>query len=293
MNTKDLEVFLKLAHTENMQQVANECDKAPSVLSKALKRVESELGVSLFDRVGKHIKLNDVGRQFSVNAAKIVAQTKQSIAECTHLQVQTAFRVAAPSIVLFRWASVISKTLQQAYTNSAVHFQTAYELQALEQVKKGRADIAIITSALHGQIPSDMHVAALGRLTMQIAAGKSHPLVNKANKKGDDYCVSLADLTEHSFVSPSISPYCGEARGLGCDGWINTRYPRKITMVANDYGVLGQLVKSGQALAYIPDYWLRELGLVQLTVPELTSVCYEQILLVSYQQNLTNIFDEA
>ena len=276
-----------------MQQVANECDKAPSVLSKALKRLESELGVRLFDRVGKHIKLNDIGRKFSVNAAKIVAQAKQSVAECTHLQVQTTFRVAAPSIVIFRWASVITKTLQQAHNNSAIHVQTEYELQALEQVKKGRADIAIITSALRGQIPNDMHVVTLGRLTMQIAAGKNHPLVNEINKKGDDYLVSLAELTDHAFVSPSISPYCGEARGIGCDGWASGHHPRKITMVANDYGVLGQLVKSGQALAYIPDYWLRELGLVQLVVAELNSVSYEQILLVSYQQHLTSLFDEV
>ena len=107
MDTKDLEKFLVLAETENMQLAANMCNSSPSVMSKSLKRVEHQLGVQLFDRVGKYIKTNNVGIKFRQSAVKIVAQTHQTMAECMALQVPEHYRVAAPSILYFRCANVV------------------------------------------------------------------------------------------------------------------------------------------------------------------------------------------
>jgi len=290
MNSKDLEVFLVLAETENMQKAGQLCDKTPSMLSKTLKRLEHQLGVSLFDRVGKHIKLNPAGVKLRVNAAKIVAQTQQTIAECSGLQVSSQYKIAAPSIVLFRWASVLSKTLLAYQSDAAIDFQTHYEQQALDKLLHGQADIALITSAIAAQIPHSIYTAPLGQLTMQVAAGKNHPLVKQGNVNDGIVDVSVEQLLAHGFVSPTISPYCGQNRGIGCDGWQNEQFPRQLNLVANDYGVLGQLVKAGQALAYLPDYWLRELGLVQLRLDNQLEAYQEDIMIASFQQDLVELF---
>jgi len=292
MNTKDLEIFLVLAETENMQQAAQTCDKTPSMLSKSLKRLEQQLGVTLFDRVGKHIKLNAAGIKLRFNAAKIVAQTRHTIAECSGMQANTIYRIAAPSIVLFRWASVLSKTLLAHQHDSTIHFQTHYEQEALNQLLQGQADIALITSEIAAQIPASVITAPLGQLTMQIAAGKNHPLVAQAPTHDGTLNVTIEQLLAHSFVSPTISPYCGENRGLGCDGWPNEQHPRKLNTVANDYAVLGQLVKTGQALAYIPDYWLRELDLIQITPSSGIKLYKEEIIIASLQPELIALFSE-
>jgi len=92
-------------------------------------------------------------------------------------------------------------------------------------------------------------------------------------------------------VSTSISPYCGEQRGVSCDGWRNDIFPRKLSIIANDFSVLGQIVKSGQALAYLPDYLLKEHDLVQLSISDCQYHCHEQIFLVSYQKNLIDLFN--
>lgn len=293
MNIKDLEVFLAIAETENMQLAANLCDKSPSVMSKSLKRLETILNAQLFDRVGKHIKLNATGIKFRGHAAQIVAQAKQTISECSGLKANYHYRVAAPSILYFRWASVISKVIMQYQTDSAIEFQTHYEQQALEQLKRGTADIAIVTSALSEQLPDSMSAAPLGRLNMQVAAGKSHPLVLANTEQGSPTLViTTAELLQHSFIGPDTSPYCGENRGIGCDGWQNQLHPRKLNMVANDYAVLGQIVKSGQALAYLPDFWIRELDLVPIEVADDNYQYHEEILLVSYQSHIVELFLE-
>lgn len=293
MNTKDLEIFLVLADTQNMQQAASQYDIAPSVLSKSLKRLERELGVQLFDRVGKHIKLNDFGVKFRTSAAKIVAQTKQSIVECSGLYAEQSFRIAAPSIVLFRWASVVSKSLLSSFPNCGVNFHTVYEQQALTQVLQGKADAALITSAIVHLIPKEMHVVSFGQLAMRVAAARNHPLLNGDKAMTGKYATSIKEIYRYSFVSPNISPFCGEHRGIGCDGWPNELHHRKLGMMVNDYGVLGQLVKSGQVLAYLPDYWLRELGLVEIDIVDEQVEVAEQILFVSYQSNLTDLFNDS
>lgn len=291
MNIKDLEAFLAIAETENMQLAANLCEKSPSVMSKSLKRLEALLNTQLFDRVGKHIKLNSTGAKFQVHAAQIVAQAKQTIAQCSGLQAEFSYRVAAPSILYFRWASVVSKVLISQNSDCAIEFQTHYEQEALQQLKRGSADLAIVTTALSEQLTPDLFVAPLGSLSMQVAAGKTHPLVVKCQEQqSNSIQVSSEELLEHSFITPNTSPYCGENRGIGCDGWQNQVHPRKLNMVANDYSILGQIVKSGQALAYLPDFWVRELGLVALFVADDTYQCKEEILLVSRQSHLVELF---
>ena len=288
MNTKDLEIFLILAATENMQQAALLCDKTPSMLSKTLKKLETTMGLKLFDRIGKNIKLNPAGQKLVAKASKLVAQTKQMMAEFAGLNCHSSFILAGPPILMFRWASVVAKTLGQAHPGSAIHFAAHYEQAALDTVLQGGADIALITTSLAAQLPADMHHLSLGKVVMKIAAGRNHPLV--AGVSQGQMMVEQSQLLAHGFVSPHLSPYCGQARGTGCDGWPDDSYPRKITMLANDYAIVGQLVKSGQVLGYMPDYWLRDLDLVQI-VTSLQLPDPEEILLVSYQSDVINLFN--
>jgi DNA-binding transcriptional LysR family regulator len=290
LNTNDLEIFLILAATENMQQAALLCDKTPSMLSKTLKKLETTMGLKLFDRIGKNIKLNPAGQKLVAKASKLVAHTKQMMAEFAGLNCHSSFTLAGPSILMLRWASVVGKTLAQAKPGSAIHFASHYEQAALDTLLQGGADMALITASLAGQIPGDMHCISLGNLDMQVAAGKNHPLV--AATAATQMEVDQTSVLAHGFISPHLSPYCGQARGIGCDGWPDELYPRKITMLANDYAIVGQLVKSGQVLGYMPDYWLRDLDLVQLNITDIELPLPEEILLVSYQSELVNLFKE-
>jgi Transcriptional regulator len=64
MNLLHLRYFRTLAKTEKMSQAAQTLHIAPPSLSLTISRLEKELGVSLFDRVGNRIKLNENGKEF-------------------------------------------------------------------------------------------------------------------------------------------------------------------------------------------------------------------------------------
>lgn len=61
---KQLQYFCALAKNENMSKLADEFYISQTALSNSISRLESELGVPLFDRIGRNIVLNDYGQKY-------------------------------------------------------------------------------------------------------------------------------------------------------------------------------------------------------------------------------------
>lgn len=61
---KQLQYFLDLAAKGNMTRLAEENFVSQTALSNALARMEDELGVQLFDRVGRNLMLNEYGKVY-------------------------------------------------------------------------------------------------------------------------------------------------------------------------------------------------------------------------------------
>ncbi len=62
MELLQLHYFMKVAELNNVSQAAKELNIVQSALSRSIGRLEEDLGVLLFDRIGKKIVLNDNGR---------------------------------------------------------------------------------------------------------------------------------------------------------------------------------------------------------------------------------------
>ena len=59
-----LHYFLKVAKLEHMTKAAQELRIAQPALSKTIARLEEDLGVPLFDRKGRNIRLNSFGKVY-------------------------------------------------------------------------------------------------------------------------------------------------------------------------------------------------------------------------------------
>jgi DNA-binding transcriptional LysR family regulator len=74
---RQLEVFLAVAHSENITRAAGELALSQSAASGALKDLEDQFGVQLFDRIGKRLQLNDFGRAVRPRAEALMAQARE------------------------------------------------------------------------------------------------------------------------------------------------------------------------------------------------------------------------
>ena len=86
MELLQLQYFVVTAKEQNMTRAAELLHIAQPALSQSVKRLEEEMGVRLFDRIGKRIRLNDAGRELLRTAEPMLAtlstmpETLQAIA---------------------------------------------------------------------------------------------------------------------------------------------------------------------------------------------------------------------
>jgi DNA-binding transcriptional LysR family regulator len=82
MELNQLEYFKTLAHINHFTHAAQSIAVSQPALSRSIAKLESELGVPLFDRVGKSIKLTQYGQTFLVHverALQEISNGKQAI----------------------------------------------------------------------------------------------------------------------------------------------------------------------------------------------------------------------
>ena len=88
MELTPLKYFVKLADVLSFTEASKELFITQSTLSLSIKQLEEELGVTLFDRIGKKIYLTDAGRDFldcSRKAIEEVAYGIQHLKEMQHV----------------------------------------------------------------------------------------------------------------------------------------------------------------------------------------------------------------
>lgn len=71
---RQLEVFLTVAHHENVSRAAEVLAMSQSACSAALKDLENQFNIQLFDRVGKRLQTNEMGRHLRPLAESLMQQ---------------------------------------------------------------------------------------------------------------------------------------------------------------------------------------------------------------------------
>lgn len=112
MELLQLKYFAVTAREENMTRAAAILHIAQPALSQTIHRLEEELGVKVFDRCGKRIRLNDAGKELLNTAEPIIAtlaalpEKLQAIAdenaETISLNVLVASHIATRMMIAYR-----------------------------------------------------------------------------------------------------------------------------------------------------------------------------------------------
>jgi len=92
-----LPAFRAVAETQHLPTAAHELDLVPSALSRTIKLLEDELGVTLFDRSGKSLVLNDAGKGLLVAVRDAMRLVDDAIAIASTDDVRGSVTAAACS----------------------------------------------------------------------------------------------------------------------------------------------------------------------------------------------------
>ena len=76
MELRQLQTFVTITQTESFSRAAEVLGYTQSALTVQIRLLENELGVKLFDRMGKRVYLTAPGRQFLGHANQIIRDIK-------------------------------------------------------------------------------------------------------------------------------------------------------------------------------------------------------------------------
>ena len=80
MDFQTIETFLKVATTQNISKTAQQTGYSQSAITVQIQKLEKELGVKLFERIGKHVYLTEKGATFIPYANDILKSTNKALA---------------------------------------------------------------------------------------------------------------------------------------------------------------------------------------------------------------------
>lgn len=186
MDLLQLRYFLDSATTENFSKTAEKHLVPPSSVSAATKRLEQELGVSLFDRTSNRITLNQNGRLLAEalhTAFDRVEQAVGQIRDKAHENSNIRLLVRARS----KW--VTDLVIEYKQTHPGVCFQIAHDFETQD------FDVfdVIVDEQSDGYGAKERFLLSVEQIC--IKAAKSSPLAGKS--------CTLRQLREQPFVMMS------------------------------------------------------------------------------------------
>ncbi|MGZ3769768.1 MAG: LysR family transcriptional regulator [Bdellovibrio sp.] len=276
MEIFELKYFLGVAKEENIHRASERLHVSPASLSKAIARLENELSVSLFSRDGRNIRLTDHGKLLQKRASEIIHLEEAARLELSGHEGTIQVVIAGPEILLSEIGMKISADIKRKFPKSRFEYHAVTDEEAIAQVSQGESHIALVTSDVPDHLELSTKIVAEPHFLTVV--GERHPLFSVAQSKKT---IPIEKVLEHSFVSPN-HPLLGKV-GLkqSVDGWRDDKFPRHVEFLTSSLKLLEELVTQGRALAYLPDYYAKRIGVEVLKISGCPYTCVQKIRLVA------------
>jgi len=184
--------------------------------------------------------------------------------------------MAGPEILLLEVGIGISRDLKKKFKKCSFEYHAVSDEDAVGQVSRGEVHLAIVTTDIPAQLGLSSKI--LSEPQFQTVVGAGHPLHSLAKARK---IVPIERVLEHPFVSPN-HPLLGKVGNKqSLDGWRDDQFPRNVEYLTSSLKLLEELVTNGQALAYLPDYFVKRMNVEVLKVSGCPYSCSQKIRVVA------------
>lgn len=233
--------FLAVAHAEHVTRAAQEAGIPQSTLSRDIARLEADLGVELFVRSGRTLRLSRAGRILLRHAERAAAEIAAGVQEIRGEADAVRGRVGFAFLTALG-ASTVPGLLREF---RAAHPQARCDLVQgghgilLEQLRAGDVDLAL-TSPAPGDDGVDVEPLAEEPLFLVVPAG--HGFAGRA-------AIALGEAADEPFV--------GFLPGYGLRGTLERHaaaagFRPRLTFEGGDIETVRGLVGAGLGVALLP-----------------------------------------
>lgn len=246
LELRQIQYFIEVAKREHMTDAADALHVAQSAVSRQIVNLEAELGINLFIREGRNIRLTPIGQMFlekMQQAMDVIEQAKREINECLDPEKGTV-RIGFPSSLAAHLLPTVISAFRKEHpqVKFQLHQDSYYNL--IDAVIKGEIDMALM-----GPLPmQERRVKSVILFVEKLVAllYSNHPLARKRT-------LTLDDLRHDSFI---LSPKGYILRDVVIQACQQHGFEPDVSFEGKDIDAIKGLVSAGLGVTMLPEITL-------------------------------------
>ena len=201
MDIQTMQYYLAVVREGTISAAAQALHVAQPSLSRQMKELEEELGVTLFERGNRRITLTEEGMVLRKRAQEMVALMQLTKEEVSTIRnhISGTVRIGAGESVSFHYLSRAAASLAEEYPDIRFHITSGDTQDLIDELNNGLIDFALIFTEVDHTLYQSITLPAQDRFGLLMP--KNSPLAEKKEIKYRD----LKDLP--IIVSRASLPY--------------------------------------------------------------------------------------
>ncbi len=243
----NLQTFLTVARMLSFHRAAESLNFAQSTVSSRIKALEEEVGVPLFERLGRRILLTEAGERLVEYARKMLDLEQEALAEvASGSRRRGSLTIRVPESFCIHRLPPVIRAFRDLLPCVSLHFVTCAVESLSRDLQKGVTDIAFLMAESVQE--ADLTTEVVGIDSLVLVASPDHPLsgreiVRTTDLEGETLLLSRVDCSyrrefERLLTEESVKP--------------------EIILEFNSVAAIKQCVKAGLGITVAPGFAVKE-----------------------------------
>lgn len=265
MELRQIQYFIEVAKLEHVTEASYVLHVAQSAVSRQIFKLEEELGVDLFIRDGRKVRLTPIGKMFlghMQQALQVIEKAQQEIEDYLDPQRGT-IKIGFPSSLASHLLPMVISAFREKYPQVQFQLQHGSYRELSDLVAKGTLNLSLIGPVPKGSKQINGDTLFLEKIVALLP--KNHPLADQQSLK-------LSQLRSDMFV---LFPEGFILRDLVIEACGAQGFEPKISFEGDEIDAIKGLVAAGLGITLLPEIALndnipRSTVKIQLQDPQVT-----------------------
>ncbi|GAA4591308.1 LysR family transcriptional regulator [Planotetraspora phitsanulokensis] len=265
MELRHLEYFVAVAEELNFTRASRRLHVVQSGVSAAIRSLEREMGVTLFDRTSQRVVLSDAGAALlpearaTLDAARAAREAVQAVGQGLRGTVNIGSMTSVPIVDL----PGLLGQFRREHPGVTIRIRVAPSGSSglAQALVSGELDVAFLS--LPGPPPTGVALRRLAAVPLVLVVRADHPLASERS-------VPLTRLVDEEFID--FPPGYGN-RAIVDRAFAAAGAERRVTAEVHDIATGAAFVRHGLGIAFLPEFAVpdaRDLAVLSLSDVTLT-----------------------
>ncbi|GAA6616962.1 LysR substrate-binding domain-containing protein [Scytonema sp. NUACC26] len=253
MTFEQLRIFLAVAELMHFTRAAESLYITQPAVSAAIQSLETEYGVKLFHRIGRHIEITDAGKLLQIEAQKILDQvslTQRGLRELNNMQ-RGELKLGSSLTIGNYWLPEKISQFNRHYPGIHINCTLGNAEEICEGTATGLFDFGLVTGDVKVSLRNYLEKEVVGSDRLQIVVGRSHPWFERRE-------ISPVELLTTTWVMRESGSGAQQMFEQALQNWGIDLTELEVVLVLSSSEMVKAVVESGVGAAAIPELMVKK-----------------------------------